>query len=624
MSLPRAWKTFRLICALSALTALVAQPCLGTRQRAAGRAVPARRSAPRATPDVFARPALVRVYQQTVTPAALASHVYFLASDLLEGRETTTRGQKLAAHYLAREYRRLGLAPKGSVKTSDPHAPSAYFQPFAVYRRQVKETRLEVSIDGRAVASSAFSAEAQDDLSYFMTGDKSDAAGGVVFAGHGIAGERLGYNDLSALASKGLSVDGKWVLILDDEPLADAATSLLPTPDRRPSSWSTQFINKRRALWNAGRPAGVLVVRDASPRFRGTFAEAASAAAPRPQQVGFFSLSRTTLFPPTYAISAKLADRILSPTGRTVADLRREINQTLKPIVFDVGGVKVSATARQFEPLETENVLAFVEGSDPRLREEVVVISSHYDHLGTDAALAGDPVYNGAADDASGVAASLELARAFMRAKAEGFGPRRSLLFVNFSGEEKGLIGSTHYAQREPAVPLERTIAVVNMDGVGGRDPKHPTGSRNYVYVEGEGELSEELIAINKRVRAATGSSVELTDAPPGFNSDDRSFRAQLVPFIYYSTGLTEHYHRPSDEPHTLDYEHLARVTQLIFATIWQVANQDARPRSVNRAGLRAAGYACPPCPFECDAAVYERPGECPVCGMYLIRKYER
>ncbi|HYO62517.1 MAG TPA: M28 family peptidase [Pyrinomonadaceae bacterium] len=609
---------------MSALTALAALPCLGTRRTSAPRPGDVRRSAARTTPDVFARPALVRLYQQTITPAALSSRVYFLASDFLEGRETTTRGQRLAAHYLATEYRLLGLAPKGSAKPSDPLAPSAYFQPFAVYKRQVKETRLEVSVNGRSVASSTFSAVAQDDLSYFMTGDKSDASGGVVFAGHGIADDRLGYNDYAALASQGLSVDGKWVLILDDEPLADAATSLLPTPARGPSAWSTQFVNKRRALWNAGRPAGVLVVRDASPRFRGTFAEAAAAAAPRAQQVGFFSLSRTSLFPPTYAVSSKLADRILSPTGRTVADLRRVINQSLKPTVFDVGGVSVRATARQFDPLETENVVAFIPGSDPRLRAEVVVISSHYDHLGTDASLTGDRIYNGAADDASGVAASLELARAFVRAKAEGFGPRRSLLFVNFSGEEKGLIGSTHYAQREPLVPLEQTVAVVNMDGVGGLDPKHPTGSRNYVYVEGEKGLSEELVRLNERVRAATGSGVELTDAPPGFNSDDRSFRAQLVPFIYYSTGLTEHYHTPRDEPHTIDYGHLARVTQLIFATVWQVANQDARPRSVNRGALRPVGYACPPCPFECDAAVYDRPGECPVCGMYLVRKYER
>ena len=417
-------------------------------------------------------------------------------------------------------------------------------------------------------------------------------------------------------------MDGKWVLILEDEPLADAATSLLPTPERRPSEWSTQFVHKRRALWNAGRPAGVLVVRDAGPRFRGTFAEAAALAAPRAQPAGSLGLYPSSPFPPTFAVSVKLANLILSSSGRTVEDLRREINRSLAPTVFDVEGVTVGASVEQFERAETENVLAFVEGSDPRLRDEVVVISSHYDHLGVNPSLKGDQIFNGAADDATGVAASLELAQAFMRAKREGLGPRRSLLFVNFSGEEKGLLGSTHYAQREPLVPLEKTVADINLDGVGGIDPKHPTRSRNYVYIEGTKELSEELVSLNKRVREVTGSSLELTDAPPGFNSDDQSFRAQLVPFIYYSTGLTEHYHTPLDEPHTIDYEHLARVTQLIFATAWQVANQDGRPRSVNRGELRTNGYACPPCPFECDAARYDRPGECPVCGMNLIQKH--
>jgi Zn-dependent M28 family amino/carboxypeptidase len=214
------------------------------------------------------------------------------------------------------------------------------------------------------------------------------------------------------------------------------------------------------------------------------------------------------------------------------------------------------------------------------------------------------------------------MAQAFMKAKRDGFGPRRSILFINFVGEEKGILGSTYYSQREPLISLEKTVADINMDGVGGIDLKHPTHSRNYIYIVGAENLSQEIIDANKRVKEATNINLELTAGPSTFGSDHQNFQTQLIPFIYYSTGLTEHYHKPGDEPGTIDYDHLARVTRLVFGTAWQLANQDARPQSVNRSQLALDGYVCPPCPFECDADIYPHPGECPVCGMSLVPKY--
>jgi hypothetical protein len=162
-----------------------------------------RSSSTRETPTAFAQPALVRQYQQMIRPQSLASRLYFLASDLFEGRETTTRGQKLAALYLASQYRLLGLSPKGTIKTVDQLSPAAYFQPFTVYKRAVKESHLEVIANGSKVASSVFSTETQDDLSFFETGDRASAGGdGVVFAGYGIADDKLGYNDYAALTAK--------------------------------------------------------------------------------------------------------------------------------------------------------------------------------------------------------------------------------------------------------------------------------------------------------------------------------------------------------------------------------------------------------------------------------------
>ena len=174
-------------------------------------------------------PTLIRKYQQQITPERLASRLYFFASDFFEGRETTTRGQKLAAHYLASEYRQLGLSPLGIDRTSDPLSP--YFQPFTVFRRTPKQSRLDVTIDGKRVASSTFSAETHDDLSYFSLG-----------ALRGVSG-------------------GKWLMVLEDQ---------------------TPFINKRSALWQA-KPDGVLIVSDGG---SGTFADRATQASFDLRRVG--------------------------------------------------------------------------------------------------------------------------------------------------------------------------------------------------------------------------------------------------------------------------------------------------------------------------------------------------
>jgi Peptidase family M28 len=566
-------------------------------------------------------PLLVQHYQEMITPEDLAARLYFLASDSFEGRETASRGQKLAAEYLASQYRLMGLTPKGTNSASDPLSPSAYYQPFMVYKRAPKETRLEVTINGSAVVSSTFSSQTHDDLSYFLSGAQVNAVGGVVFAGYGIADDKLGYNDYAALAAKGVSVTDKWVMILDDEPLSDKSTSLLPTADHEPSTW-TQFPNKRRALWNAGRPRGVLVVSDLSPLQSGSFESRSALASSGVRRVGALSLTQLSPFPPTFVVSSKLADQILTPSGHRIAELKRGIDQSLKPNGFSVGeNIGVTATVEPSEGLPTENILALIEGSDPKLKDEVLIVSAHYDHLGINPNLKGDQIFNGAADDGSGVVACLELAQQFMKAKRDGYGPRRSILFVQFTGEEKGLLGSSQYSA-QPIVPWENTVADINMDGVAGLDPKHPTGSKNYVYVFGTKELSGELVDTTKLVNRTLGTNLELTEGPR-FSSDQYNFEAQLIPYVYFSTGLTEKYHQPGDEPNTIAYDHFSRVVKLVFATAWQVANQDQTTAKVDRRRLTLVGYGCPPCGFECDSQVYEHPGECPVCGMNLAPKYK-
>lgn len=581
----------------------------------------------RVTPSAFEDPATVRRYQQSITPEALAARLYFLASDAFEGREATTRGQKLAADYLASQYRGMGLLPKGTTKADDALSLKSYFQPFKLYKRAARRTELELKISDERVTS-RFSKDEQDDLSFFAFGKVATvAAASVVFAGYGIADDALAYNDFAALKEKGISLDGKWIMILADEPLKDATTSLLSTKDRKPSKWSTRIYDKKDALWRAGRPAGVLIITDATARAPvGGFVEQARKAAQSLRGAGALSLSPASEqpFPPTYFISTKLADRVLSSSGRNVKELVQEINSSLKPSVFDVKGAEMSARAELFEPLETENVLAFIEGSDPKLKDEVVLVSAHYDHLGMNPQLNGDQIYNGAADDGSGTVATLAIAEAFMKAKRDGLAPRRSILFLNTSGEEKGIQGSAFYTDTQPVVPLERIAADINMDGIGGEDSAHAR-TPNYVYIIGRKETSAELLETSKRLNQLTGTNL-LLEETPNFSpnaSDHFNFDKNLVPYIFFSTGLTEHYHKTSDEAQTINYEHLALATRLSFATAWQVANSEQAPARIARDKIVLKGYQCPACTLACDTLEFDAPGTCPVCEMPLAPKFE-
>jgi hypothetical protein len=574
----------------------------------------------RLTPATIDDPALVQKYQQAITADSLRPDLFYLASDELKGRETGSPGQQLAAEYLAKKYQALGLTPKGTVKGGSGRAWDDYLQHFALYPRTPKELRLDLLANGKPLASSSFSATAHDDLAYYGGGTASNASGEVVFAGYGIADDQLGYNDYAALAAKGVSVEGKWLLMFDGEPMADAKTSLLPTADHKLSIWSTRGLQKGMPLLKIGMPKGILLITDLTPGNPAPFAERSAKASSNLPVIGQLSADEHSPVPPTYNVSAKFANEILGETGQTIEQIKAQIDSSVKPNVFAIPNRQLKATVQPRPAVQTANVVAYLEGSDPRLKDEVVVLSAHYDHLGRNPLLTGDQIFNGAADDGSGTTASLALARAFVRAKREGHGPRRSILFLNTAGEEKGIMGSSYFLNEAPTIPLERMVADINMDGVAGSDLNHPTKSKNYIYVGTPAGLGQDLLAINRQVREATGSTIEVSERD--FPSDSVNFGALMIPYLYYSTGLTEHYHKVSDQADTIDYDHFSRVVQLIFATTWQVANQDARIVGVDRSQMVREGYVCRPCGFECDNTVHHEAGSCPVCGMALIPKY--
>jgi Peptidase family M28 len=546
-------------------------------------------AAPAATPTADQAPNLVRTFQESINPQDLAAHLYFFASDFFEGRETSARGQKMAARYLASQYQRLGLSPAGTVKSDNAQDPRAYLQPFPLYGNRRTGTRLSIS----GGSTSVYSRTEHDGDSYLMFGNVAETAAGVVFGGYGIADAELGLDEFAAMEAAGINYRENWLLLLDDEPLADAEHSLLKTEDGSPSRWSTSRRTKLQRLFQTGPPKGVLVVGDSSPRTGKSVSEVADASANSLGGIGSLSLeppdgSRGGNTPPIFVISTEFANQILAPSGRTVAELQADINADLEPIVFAIEGTELEATLEN-ESYETssENVLAFIEGSDPVLREEIVVISSHYDHIGMTGASEGeDQVNNGADDDGSGTVTVLEIAEAFSRARDAGYGPRRSILFLNVSGEEKGLLGSRYYTDSEPVFALDRTVANLNIDMIGRFDPTHPEADSNYVYIIGSSLISQELHETNLRMNTLLGTNLDLNerfnskDDPNQFyrRSDHWNFGKHGIPFIFFFTGTHEDYHGAGDEPDKIQYERMARIGQLIFATAWQLANQDDRP----------------------------------------------
>ncbi|MCC6937955.1 MAG: M28 family peptidase [Flavobacteriales bacterium] len=229
----------------------------------------------------------------------------------------------------------------------------------------------------------------------------------------------------------------------------------------------------------------------------------------------------------------------------------------------------------QEERVMAENVLAYIEGSDKK--DELVVITAHYDHIGVENGV----VYNGADDDGSGTVALLEIAEAFAKAKAAGQGPRRSVLIMPVSGEEKGLLGSRYYSDH-PVFPLSSTVADLNIDMIGRVDSAH-SSSAPYVYIIGSDRLSSELHEVNEIANRSVGLQLDYTfnaeDDPNRFyyRSDHYNFARKGVPCIFYFSGVHEDYHQPSDDVDKIRFDLLRQRALLVFHTAWELANRESR-----------------------------------------------
>ncbi|MBS1934396.1 MAG: M28 family peptidase [Bacteroidetes bacterium] len=273
--------------------------------------------------------------------------------------------------------------------------------------------------------------------------------------------------------------------------------------------------------------------------------------------------------PNTYYVSEKIAQAIMGE------DYNAAKNGNAQPKTYAANiMLQLNKTTMN---LQSSDVLGFLEGTD--LKDQIVVISAHYDHLGKH----GDVIYYGADDDGSGTVGILEIAEAFAKAKAAGKGPRRSILFLANSGEEKGLWGSEYYSDH-PAYNLDKTTVDLNIDMIGRIDDSRKKGdSTNYVYVIGDDKLSSDLKPISESVnKKYTKLELDYKYNDPKdperiyYRSDHYNFARKGVPIIFYYDGMLDRdYHQPTDTPDKITYDLMAKRAKLVFYTAWEMANRN-------------------------------------------------
>ncbi len=497
---------------------------------------------------VFGQDSIALKYGAMITAENLKHHLFILADDSLQGRETGMPGQKMAARYIADHFTQIGVPPALN---------GSYFQEFPLKKERIVDAQL--SINGLELSYI-------EDFFFFpgftTTSIKGDR---IVFGGYGI--EAPNYNDYD-----GRDVNGAVVLLLDGEP-KNTDGSFRLSGGMKPSDWSNDWRRKRDLAKEKGAKA-VLMLNSDYAMYVGRvkyFLEAPSLKIDR-VNVGTDPL-------PMFFLSPAAFDRLLASANmKSVTDVVTRISKEKKQRKWRHSQGAVASIEIDKEQITSENVLCYIPGDDPELQHELLVITAHYDHIGYNE----DEVFNGADDDGSGTVAVLELAKAFKAAKDQGNGARRSVLLMTVSGEEKGLLGSEWYTDH-PVWPLENTVANLNIDMIGRKDDAHEHG--DYVYLIGSDRLSDELHSISEEANAMyTQLELDYTfneENDPNrfyYRSDHYNFAKNNIPVIFYFSGVHEDYHGAGDTPDKIMYDKMETITRLVFYTAWDILNRDKRP----------------------------------------------
>lgn len=573
---------------------------------------------PQPAPDKF------KAGLEAITAKDTLAMLTYISSDLMEGRETGTRGYAQAAEYAASLFKMWGVNPAGDMpmmggfrmgggRGEAPQTPPerTYFQEFAL--KEVSDAQSAITIEvakSGSVKSRTFHSglDYQGGMGGMGGGVEGTLTAPVVFVGYGLTEPSIGFDEL-----KGLNLKGKIVLLLSDAPGRDNPLSPLqakkelkdkyfpagPQGDRMAMMMrgGPQRFNKLVEIAKLG-PAAIVQVSNAGkdsaifnalsmvrkpnderpiinkPRRR------LSVAGDTGSAMGAGSAQATQ-------ITREMANLLLEGTGQTIDDLKKKIESTMKPASMDIPGAKMTiATTAKTALVRGINVLGVIEGSDPKLKDEYFVVGGHYDHLG----MWEQYIYNGADDNGSGSVGVLNIAKAMAASPVK---PKRSIVFALWTGEEEGLLGSRYYVQN-PEFPIEKTVGYLNYDMIS-RPYNAETLARTMRAYNVPG--AEELV---KKVRAPLFVTASLTEGTPfadiaremnqyvgldlafrtsplgvgSGGSDHASFASVKLPFIYYMAGMPPDYHQTSDSVEKVSGDLIAKISQHGFLTVYAFADR--------------------------------------------------
>ena len=513
---------------------------------------------------------------ESIRQEDLRADLFFVAGDSMRGRLTDTEENRATADYIRSRFERMGLKPAGP--------SNSYFQPYNLMTATLAEGN---ALDIMTGDSAKRTLRAGQEFYPHRFSASGRASGGVTFVGFGISATPLQYDDYNG------DVKGKIVLALDHEPGERDPNS--PFDGAVTSEWSTAW-RKALAAQNKGA-IGVLFVNDVHnhPGAANFEATARTYWPEKPPRILAYTLASWAdrVHIPVAQISPAIAASLVAGSGKSFEDLSKsaETARGFTPLALTGARVELqTAVDRHIVP--DRNVVALVEGSDPRLNNEWVIVSAHFDHNGAD----GTQIFNGADDNGSGTVALLEIAEAYSLAMKESHRPKRSVLFAAWNSEERGLLGAWAYTE-EPLAPLSSIAAVLNMDMIGRNEEIPVGGGARFAGLEVQTAESNSnalnLMAFSK-VPDVT-AAVEKANAGIGLDlkkrydnnssnllrrSDQWPFLQRGVPAMGFITGLHPDYHTQYDRPEKINYVKMEKIARLVHQVSWDIANADGRPRA--------------------------------------------
>jgi hypothetical protein len=495
---------------------------------------------------------------QAITREASEEYMKYLSSDELEGRRTGSEGNDAAASYISSAALRIGIKPLPGRKD--------LFQVLDYQRITTIPDQSLITLSD----TSGNVIQTAEIMPLVPPTDTVKFSGEVVFGGYGYMDSENKYNDFS-----GISINDRIVIIMTRSP--DLHGSGKPTS----GTGISEMIEVRKLpMIMLQKAKAVLFVAD--PALGTDISSDLLSMGSSYQLVPLFKKQMFNFSLNAYAISAETADILLKRSGHTLKQLQDSIASSRRPASFVIPDLKADIRINvSKDTVTSSNIIGYIEGSDPVLKDEAVMFTAHYDHVGKD--IAGN-IYNGANDNASGSVGLLEVASAFSSLEKK---PARSIIFMWTTGEEEGLHGSTYYTEN-PLFPLEKTVADINFDMIGRSRRETDTGASLAGSIDITGKDTIKIISgsdcpelMSYATEACRNTGIYAIDEGKGLHfsgSDHYPFYRKGIPVLFYFTGLHKDYHKQTDDYEFIDFDKLVKVSRAGFITGYKVADAAVRP----------------------------------------------